>query len=200
MCLVPFCLNRKKISYPQSWQTGCIRGSVVCSGPITWQWRLSPWHSGAHAGIYPDYRQDYWVDGCFIIIDVIYSNHEWNGSNGERVWSTVRAPQYSTGRRAKIQQVWSESPPGGWPWPAQSSSQLPEICSGFKALELPEPAPLVSGWLLAGTHLDEAGEKSGFLDPICYMVQLQEGKQLAQAGSKAHGIKCVRKGICKVKG
>lgn len=41
------------------------------------------------------------------------------------------------------------------------------------------------------THLDEAREKSGFLNPICDMEKLQDGEQLAQTHHKANRVKCV---------
>ncbi len=53
--------------------------------------------------------------------------------------------------------------------------------------------------LSCDTHLDEAREESGFLDPISNMEKLQDGEQLAQTHHKANRVKCVCYSICKVK-
>lgn len=53
--------------------------------------------------------------------------------------------------------------------------------------------------LSCDTHLDEAREESGFLNPISNMEKLQHGEQLAQTHHKANRVECVCYGICKVK-
>lgn len=49
------------------------------------------------------------------------------------------------------------------------------------------------------THLEKSRKQSGFFNPVCYVVELQDGEEVAQAGGKANGIKGVCKGIYKKK-
>lgn len=48
------------------------------------------------------------------------------------------------------------------------------------------------------THLDEAGEESGFLEPVGDVEELEVGEQLAEADHQADGVEGVGQGICNV--